>query len=75
MLFTALTLNGIKCSKEWSNRATMDKLCDLLNGLPQVEWYVWQVEMSGNFLFVSIRSVHLQQNTALFIINAQGEFI
>lgn len=51
------------------------KLCDLINGLPQVEWYVWQVEMSGNFLFVSTRSVNLQQNTALFIINAQGEFI
>lgn len=52
-----------------------DKLCDLINGLPQVEWYVWQVEMTGDFLFVSTRSVNLQQNTALFVINAQGEFI
>lgn len=51
------------------------KLCDLINGLSQVEWYVWQVEMTGDFLFISTKSLNLQQNTALFIINAQGEFI
>lgn len=51
------------------------RLCDLINGLPQIQWFVCQVEMTGDFLYVRTRSVQLPENTSLFIINAEGDFI
>ncbi|KJH69591.1 hypothetical protein [Aliterella atlantica] len=50
-------------------------LCNLINGLPQIQWYVYQVEITGDFLYIHARSATLAENTTLFIINAQGEFI
>lgn len=51
------------------------RLSDLINGLPQLEWFVWQVEVTGDFLYVQARSVHSRQNTSLFIINAEGDML
>ncbi len=50
-------------------------LCNLINGLPQINWYVYQVEVTGDFLYIYTRSSTLVENTTLFIINAQGDFI
>lgn len=50
-------------------------LCNLINGLPQIQWYVYQVEVTGDFLYIHARSSTLKENITLFIINAQGEFI
>lgn len=51
------------------------RLCDLIGGLPQIQWYVYQVEVTGDFLFVSARSIQAPENTTLFIVNAQGDLI
>ncbi len=29
-----------------------DRLCNLINGLPQIQWYVSQVEITGDFLYI-----------------------
>ena len=50
-------------------------LCNLINGLPQIQWYVYQIEVTGDFLYIYTRSSTLVENTTLFIINAQGDFI
>lgn len=50
-------------------------LCNLINGLPQIQWYVYKIEVTGDFLYIHARSSTLAENTTLFIINAQGEFI
>ena len=50
-------------------------LCNLINGLPQIQWYVYQIEVTGDFLYIHTRSLTLAENTTLFIINAQGDFI
>jgi hypothetical protein len=50
-------------------------LCNLINGLPQIHWYVYQVEITGDFLYIHTKSATLAENVVLFIINAQGDFI
>ena len=50
-------------------------LYNLINGLPQIQWYVYQIEVTGDFLYIHTRSSTLVENTTLFIINAQGDFI
>lgn len=52
-----------------------DRLCHLINGLPQIQWYVAQVEITGDFLYIQARSILLAQNTLLFIVNAEGDLI
>lgn len=51
------------------------RLCDLINGLPQIEWYVYQVEMTGNYLYIRVRSIERIENTLLFIVNSEGDLI
>ena len=51
------------------------RLCDLINGLPQIEWCVFQVEMTGDYLYVRARSITLVQSTLLFIVDPQGDLI
>ncbi len=50
-------------------------LCNLINGLPQIQWYVYKIEVTGDFLYIHAISSTLAENTTLFIINAQREFI
>ncbi len=50
-------------------------LCNLINGLPQIQWYVYKIEVTGDFLYIYTRSSTLVENTTLFIINAQRDFI
>lgn len=52
-----------------------DRLCNLINGLPQIQWYVSQVEITGDFLYIRANSILLAQNTLLLIVNAEGDFI
>lgn len=52
-----------------------DRLCNLINGLPQIEWYVCQVEMTGDFLYIQAKSVLLSENSLLLIVNAEGDLI
>jgi len=52
-----------------------DRLLDLINGLPQIEWVVCQVEMTGEFLYIQARSVELSERTLLFIVNSEGDLI
>lgn len=49
------------------------RLSDLIAGLPQIEWFVYQVELTGDFLYVSSRSIQDRDRTILFIVNAQGD--
>jgi len=51
------------------------RLYDLINGLPKIDWYIYQIEMSGDYLFVRAKSSELGTRTMLFIINPEGEFI
>ncbi len=51
------------------------RLCDLINGLPQLEWYVYQVETTGDYLYIRARSIQLTENTLLFIVNPEGDLI
>ncbi len=51
------------------------RLCDLINGLPQIDWYVYQVEMTGDYLYIQGRSIQLPLNSLLFILNSEGELI
>lgn len=51
------------------------RLSDLINGLPQIEWYVYRVEMTGDFLYVHARSIQTSENDSLFILNAEGDFL
>lgn len=51
------------------------RLYDLINGLPQIEWYVWQVEVTGDYLYVRARSIHSPENTSLLIVNAEGDLL
>lgn len=51
------------------------RLADLINGLPQIQWFVYQLEMTGDFLYIRARSIQLPNNTSLFILNSQGDFI
>ena len=52
-----------------------DRLCNLINGLPQIDWYVYQVEISGDYLYSHSRSIFSSDNPILFIINAKGDII
>ena len=29
-----------------------DRLYNLINGLPQIDWYVYQIEVTGNYLYI-----------------------
>jgi len=49
-------------------------LCNLINGLPQIQWYVYKIEV-GDFLYIHARSLTLAENTTLFIIDAQRDYI
>lgn len=51
------------------------RLCDLINGLPQIQWFVCQIEMTGDYLFIRARSVELAESTLLFIVNPEGDLI
>lgn len=51
------------------------RLCDLISGLPQIEWFVCQAEMTGDYLFIRARSIQSAESTLLFIIDPQGDFI
>lgn len=51
------------------------RLCDLINGLPQIDWYVYQVEMTGEFMYIRAKSVLLPENTLLFIVNFEGDLL
>lgn len=50
-------------------------LLNLINGLPQIQWYLYQLEFEGNFLYIHIKSIVLAENTFLFILNEEGDFI
>ena len=52
-----------------------DRLYNLINGLPQIDWYVYQIEITGNYLYIYTRSIISAENPVLFIINAEGDFI
>lgn len=51
------------------------KLFNLINGLPQIDWYVHQVEVTGDYLYVHVKNVFSLENASLFVINAEGDFI
>lgn len=51
------------------------RLCDLINGLPQIQWCVYQVEMTGDYLYIQARSIESSRNTLLFIVNSEGDLI
>lgn len=51
------------------------RLADLINGLPQIEWYVYQVEVTGDYLYVQARSIRALDSTILFIVNAEGDLL
>lgn len=51
------------------------RLSDLINGLPQIEWYVYQVEVIGDFLYIRGRSIHSSESTVLFIVDAAGDLL
>lgn len=51
------------------------RFCDLINGLPQINWYVCQVEMTGDYLYIRARSVQLSENNLLFIVNSEGDLL
>lgn len=51
------------------------RLCDLINGLPQIQWFVYELEMTGDYLFIRARSIQSAESTSLFIIDAQGDFV
>lgn len=52
-----------------------DRLCNLINGLPQIIWFVYQVEVTGSYLYIYTRNTISAENPVLFIINAGGDFI
>lgn len=51
------------------------RLSDLINGLPQIEWYVYLVDVTGDFLYVHARSIRIPENVSLFILDAEGDFL
>jgi hypothetical protein len=51
------------------------RLCDLISGLPQIQWFVYELEMTGDYLFIRARSIQSAESTSLFIIDAQGDFV
>lgn len=51
------------------------RLCDLINGLQQIEWYVCQLEITGEFLYIRARSIQSAERTLLFIVNSEGDLI
>lgn len=51
------------------------RLSDLISGLPQIQWFVYQIEMTGDYLYIRARSIQLETRTSLFIIDPQGDFI
>lgn len=51
------------------------RLYDLINGLPQIQWFVYRIEITGDYLYVRARSIQLAESTSLFIIDPQGDFI
>ena len=50
-------------------------LCNLINGLPRIQWYLYKIESEGNFLYIHIKNIVLAENTFLFILNEEGDFI
>ncbi len=50
-------------------------LCNVINGLPQIDWYVYKIETEGNFIYIHTRSIVFTENTSLFILNEEGDFI
>lgn len=48
---------------------------NLINGLPQIHWYVYKIEITGDYLYIHAQSAALAENIALFIIDAQGDYI
>ena len=50
-------------------------LCNFINGLPQIQWYVSKVETEGNFLYIHARSIIQAESKSLFILNEEGDFI
>lgn len=51
------------------------RLCDLINGLPQIQWFVYQVETTGDYLYIRARSIQFTKSTLLFIINPEGDLL
>ena len=50
-------------------------LCNVVNGLSQIDWYVYKIETEGNFIYIYTRSIVLTESTSLFILNEEGDFI
>lgn len=51
------------------------RLCDLIKGLPQIQWFVYQVETTGDYLYIRARSIQSPESTLLFIINPEGDLL
>ncbi len=69
------TLAILEQNKPMPSELQWITLCNLINGLSQIDWYVNKIETEENFLYIHIRSIIFAENTFLFIINNEGDFV